>query len=201
MINSLLKTAIIIQVNCPSLFPYDINEMKGLAKTAGYNIYHIITQKLEHINPKFFLGKGKVELINIGIENFFYNHHQNHHHVEEILESEEFDENGNPFEEYENKEDNIEFDFPETVNKRKDITIIFNNRLGNMHRLNLTKIWGVDVVDRDELVLEIFERHAQTHESKLQIELARLNLETNIITWIHFLNGFLVCHHWNLNRR
>ncbi len=184
MINSSLKTAIIVQVNCPSLIPYDINEMKGLAKTAGYNIFNIIIQKLEHISPKFFLGKGKVESINIGIDNFFYNRHQyqqKHHRGESLLESEEFDENGNPFEEYENKEDDIEFDFPETVHKRKDITIIFNNRLGNMHRLNLTKIWDVNVVDRDELVLEIFERHAQTHESKLQIELARLNLETNII--------------------
>jgi len=50
-----------------------------------------------------------------------------------------------------------------------------------MHRLNLSKVWDLKVIDRDELVLEIFEKHAQTHESKLQIELARLNLETNII--------------------
>ena len=181
MINSLLKTAIIIQVNCPSLIPYDINEMKGLAKTAGYNINNIITQNLEHISAKFFLGKGKVELINARIDNFFHNHPP----VENILESEELEEfqeeNGNPFEEYENKEDDIELDFPETVHKRKDITIIFNNRLGNMHRLNLSKVWDLKVIDRDELVLEIFEKHAQTHESKLQIELARLNLETNII--------------------
>jgi len=180
MINSSLKTAIIIQVNCPSLIPYDINEMKGLAKTAGYNINIIIAQNLEHINPKFFLGRGKVEIINAGLDNFFFNNRHDQYN-EKLLESEEFDENGNPFEEYENQEDNIEFDFPETIHKRKDITIIFNNRLGNMHRLNLTKIWDLKVVDRDELVLEIFERHAQTHESKLQIELARLNLETNII--------------------
>ena len=184
MINSLLKTAIIVQVNCPSLIPYDISEMKGLAKTAGYNINDIITQKLDHINPKFFLGRGKVEIINQGIDNFFLNQYHGGSQLESenSEDSEEFlEENGNPFEEYENKEDDIEFDFPEKVHKRKDITIIFNNRLGNMHRLNLTKIWDVNVVDRDELVLEIFERHAQTHESKLQIELARLNLETNII--------------------
>ena len=181
MINSSLKTAIIIQVNCPSVFPYDINEMKGLVKTAGYNISEIITQKLDHISPKFFLGRGKVELINIGLDNFFYNHH----HAKMIPKSEELedfmDEEGNPFEEYENKEDTVEFDFPETIHKRKDITIIFNNRIGNMHRLNLSKVWDLKVIDRDELVLEIFEKHAQTHESKLQIELARLNLETNII--------------------
>ena len=107
MINSLLKTAIIIQVNCPSVFPYDINEMKGLAKTAGYNINNIITQKLEHISPKFFLGKGKVDIINTGIDSFFYNQH----HAQKNSESEELeeliDENGNPFEEYENKEEEI----------------------------------------------------------------------------------------------
>ncbi|MHA1767895.1 MAG: GTPase, partial [Promethearchaeota archaeon] len=181
MINSLLKTAIIIQVNCPSLISYDINEMKGLAKTAGYNVCNIISQKLDHINPKFFLGRGKVELINSGIENFFNNFHRFH----SLLNSEELEEfneeNSNPFKEYENQDDNIEFEFPETVHKRKDITIIFNNRLGNMHRLNLSKVWDLKVIDRDELVLEIFEKHAQTHESKLQIELARLNLETNII--------------------
>ena len=66
-------------MNCPPLIPYDINEMKGLAKTAGYSINIIIAQKLEHINPKFFLGRGKVELINAGLDEFFYNNHHIHH--------------------------------------------------------------------------------------------------------------------------
>lgn len=97
---------------------------------------------------------------------------------------EDIKEKFNPFEDYGDEDFNsniYEFDFPETIHNRKDITIIFNNRLGNMQRLNLTKAWDVKVIDRDEIVLEIFEQHAQTYESKLQIELARLNLETNII--------------------
>ncbi len=59
--------------------------------------------------------------------------------------------------------------------------MIFNNRLGNMQILNLEKLWKVRVINRDQVVLEIFEKNPRTREAQLQIELARIGLETSRI--------------------
>jgi len=39
----------------------NIKELNGLAETAHYNVISIVSQKLTRINPKSFIGKGKVE--------------------------------------------------------------------------------------------------------------------------------------------
>lgn len=45
--------------------------------------------------------------------------------------------------------------------------------------MNLSDSFHLKVIDRDLLILEIFEQNAQTRESQLQIKLARLNLEVS----------------------
>ena len=39
----------------------NLKELNRLAKTAHYNVISIVSQKLTRINPKSFIGKGKVE--------------------------------------------------------------------------------------------------------------------------------------------
>ena len=39
----------------------NLKELNGLAVTAHYNVISIVSQKLTRINPKSFIGKGKVE--------------------------------------------------------------------------------------------------------------------------------------------
>ena len=39
----------------------NLKELNGLAETAYYNVISIVSQKLTRINPKSFIGKGKVE--------------------------------------------------------------------------------------------------------------------------------------------
>ncbi|HIN87572.1 MAG TPA: GTPase HflX [Nitrospinaceae bacterium] len=41
----------------------NLKELKGLTETAHYNVISIVSQKLTRINPKSFIGKGKVEEI------------------------------------------------------------------------------------------------------------------------------------------
>ena len=41
----------------------NLKELNGLAETAHYNVISIVSQKLTRINPKSFIGKGKVEEI------------------------------------------------------------------------------------------------------------------------------------------
>ena len=55
--------------------------------------------------------------------------------------------------------------------------IIFDNELKPLQAYNLAKETGVEVIDRFQLILEIFARRASTTEAKLQIELAKLRYE------------------------
>jgi len=55
--------------------------------------------------------------------------------------------------------------------------VCFGNDLKIIQIYNLAKITGVEVIDRLQLILEIFVRRASTREAKLQIELARLRYE------------------------
>jgi GTP-binding protein HflX len=59
--------------------------------------------------------------------------------------------------------------------KRHNINlVVFYNYLRSSQKLNLIRAIGVDVVDRYEITLEIFDRMASDSLSKLQIEAARL---------------------------
>lgn len=52
--------------------------------------------------------------------------------------------------------------------------VIFDNDLSPAQARNLEKAIGVKVLDRSELILDIFATRAQTAESRLQVELAQL---------------------------
>ena len=52
--------------------------------------------------------------------------------------------------------------------------VVFNNNLSPAQTRNLEQALGVKVLDRTEVILDIFSGHAQTHESRLAVELAQL---------------------------
>lgn len=52
--------------------------------------------------------------------------------------------------------------------------VIFDNNLSPAQGRNLEEATGAVIVDRSELILDIFNTHAQTYEAKLQVELAQL---------------------------
>ena len=53
--------------------------------------------------------------------------------------------------------------------------VIFSGELSPSQLRNLEEIMPVKVIDRTELILDIFSQRAQTREGKLQVELAQLN--------------------------
>lgn len=53
-------------------------------------------------------------------------------------------------------------------------TVIFDNELSPAQLRNLEKALGRKVLDRTQLILDIFARRARTREGKLQVELAQL---------------------------
>jgi GTP-binding protein HflX len=65
--------------------------------------------------------------------------------------------------------------------------VVFNHSLSPAQGRNLEKELNRRVMDRTELILEIFSQRAQTNEGKLQVELAQLqHLSTRLVRgWTH----------------
>ena len=65
--------------------------------------------------------------------------------------------------------------------------VVFDNDLAPAQARNLEKALGARVLDRTELILDIFARHARTREARLQVELAQLQYLLPRLTrlWSH----------------
>ena len=66
-------------------------------------------------------------------------------------------------------------------------TVLFDQAISPAQQRNLERVLEVPVADRTALILEIFAQRAQSHEGKLQVELARLQyLATRLVRrWSH----------------
>ena len=53
-------------------------------------------------------------------------------------------------------------------------TVIFSHDLSGTHQRNLEEVIGKKTIDRTQLILDIFARHAKSPEGKMQVELAQL---------------------------
>lgn len=65
--------------------------------------------------------------------------------------------------------------------------LIFNGALSPGQQRNLEQRWGLKVLDRTGLILEIFGRRAQTREGRLQVDLAHLTYQKSrlVRSWTH----------------
>ena len=65
--------------------------------------------------------------------------------------------------------------------------VIFNHPLSPAQQRNLERLLKINVVDRTSLILDIFAQRAQSHEGKVQVELAQLqHLATRLVRgWTH----------------
>ena len=61
------------------------------------------------------------------------------------------------------------------VKKLSAEKVIFENELHARQTYNLANITNVEIIDRFQLILEIFAKRASTKEAQLQIQLARLH--------------------------
>jgi GTP-binding protein HflX len=65
--------------------------------------------------------------------------------------------------------------------------VIVNATVSPVQQRNLERAWGVKVLDRTALILEIFGERAQTREGRLQVELAHLTYQRSrlVRSWTH----------------
>jgi len=125
------STEKVILVGCQTTddtarFEYSMEELASLTETAHGQVVASITQNRDRIHPSTYIGKGKVEEL-------------------EVL-AEEMD---------------------------VDI-IIFNDELSPSQVRNLSKNIEARIIDRTQLILDIFAGRARSKEGKLQVELAQL---------------------------
>ena len=75
----------------------------------------------------------------------------------------------------------------EMVQDREATLVVFDNDLSPAQGRNLEKELDVNVLDRTELILDIFAKHASTRQSRLQVELAQLQYLLPRLTrlWSH----------------
>lgn len=103
-----------------------LDEIRGLATTAGALVVGSITQKRQEIHSGTYIGKGKLT------------------ELQELVKLTDAD------------------------------VVIFDNDLAPGQVRKLEQLSGVKVIDRSELILDIFATRARTPEAKLQVELAQL---------------------------
>lgn len=103
-----------------------LDEISGLAKSAGTDVLGGVVQRRESPDPKTFLGKGKV------------------------------------------------VELKQLVEMHKADLVVFDNNLSPSQTRNLEKAVGTKVIDRTELILDIFASNARTREARLAVELAQL---------------------------
>ena len=75
----------------------------------------------------------------------------------------------------------------QVVEEHQADVVLFNHRLSPAQERNIERLVCCRVIDRTGLILDIFAQRAQTHEGKLQVELAQLrHLSTRLIRgWTH----------------
>jgi GTP-binding protein HflX len=123
------ERAVLVSVALPSRpwFGDDpLDELRGLATTAGARVVGELMQKREHVVPSTYVGKGKVE------------------ELTGLVQAQDAD------------------------------VVIFDNDLSPAQVRSLEKATNAKVIDRSELILDIFATRARTHEARLQVELAQL---------------------------
>ena len=116
-----------------------LTELANLATTAGAEVVGAEWQNRRHVDPNWYVGKGKAE---------------------ELAQAKS--ETG--------------FDL-----------LVADDELSPGQQKALESLLNVKVIDRSRLILDIFALHAQTHEGRLQVELAQLEYQLPRLTrlWTH----------------
>ncbi|TMV50299.1 GTPase HflX [Paenibacillus mesophilus] len=106
---------------------YSLDELISLAESAGVEVLHSAVQAKDSIDPKWFIGKGKVE------------------------------------------------ELRDVADRLGANTAIFDQELSGAQVRNLERALDLKIIDRTQLILDIFAQRAKTSEGFLQVELAQLS--------------------------
>lgn len=143
----------------------NVIELTRLLKTLGYEVVGVVSQKARHLRPGTVFGQGKLyELAGYtGGTGVVPSGAKNAKEDDEVEEAEEPEE----------PEDTEEIEQLTGRVPHADVVVI-DHEISPRQARNLELACNADVLDRSGVIVEIFHRHAQTREARLQVEIARL---------------------------
>jgi GTP-binding protein HflX len=139
-----------------------LEELGRLVKTLGYEVVGTVSQKREGTGAGSVLGSGKLaELAALTGGTG-------------VVGSMAPRPKSKARQRFEGAEDASEPAEPDPAAARKPEFVIVDHELSPSQIRNLERATGAQVLDRTGVIVEIFHRHANTREAKLQVEMARL---------------------------
>ncbi len=149
-------------------------ELGRLVHTLGYDVVGEVTQRRDRMAPGAVLGEGKLLELAGWTGGSGVVPAGPRKSASKARERWEAEEEGDA--EPEPPPDEFEGEFtsaPESA-RRADLVVV-DHELSPSQARNLERATGVEVLDRTGVIVEIFHRHAQSREARLQVEIARLN--------------------------
>ncbi|WP_426954247.1 GTPase HflX [Muricoccus radiodurans] len=139
-----------------------LEELGRLVKTLGYEVVGTVSQRREGTGAASVLGSGKLtELAALTGGTG-------------VVGSMAPPPRSNARQRFEDPEDTTPTAKPEADLVRRPEFVIVDHELSPSQIRNLERATGAQVLDRTGVIVEIFHRHANTREAKLQVEMARL---------------------------
>ena len=144
-----------------------LEELGRLVKTLGYEVIGTVSQKREGTGAGLLLGSGKLaELAALTGGSGVVGSMAPAPKSKARKRFESLAETNDPAE--------YDPDGPDESVTRKPEFVIVDHELSPSQIRNLERATGAQVLDRTGVIVEIFHRHANTREAKLQVEMARL---------------------------
>ena len=139
-----------------------LEELGRLVKTLGYEVVGEVSQRRDGTGAGALLGSGKLaELAALTGGSG-------------LIESTAPKPRSKARERFEGAAASVEEDAETEAGERKPEFVIVDHELSPSQIRNLERATGAQVLDRTGVIVEIFHRHANTREAKLQVEMARL---------------------------
>jgi GTP-binding protein HflX len=152
----------------------DLAELARLVKTLGYDAVATVSQRRDGLASGTVLGTGKLKelaqltggsgVIASGAQDRTSKARERWEATDASLEEPEAEEAAPPPE-----------DAPDEVVAQRPTMVVVDHELSPSQLRNLEKATGVQVLDRTGVIVDIFHRHARSHEARMQVEIARLN--------------------------
>lgn len=186
MTTDLKKTrpkAVLVGVQLPGVSDVEhrasLDELERLCHTLGFDTVAKISQVRKALQKGTVLGTGKLrelakvtggsgEIDNPAQPKLTKAKLRQIEEAEEALEAELDDL-------YDDEEAEEDSEIDPSLEGVKASVVVFDNEISPNQMRNIESATGVEVLDRAGVIVEIFSRHAQTREARLQVEIAKLN--------------------------
>ncbi len=179
------KTAVIAAVQLPQVSDSDhkghIAELSRLLDTLGYEVVGVVSQRRNGLGAAAIFGTGKlIELAAYTggtgvVPSAAPNAGKSKARSDRGDEDEEEDEDEEPAEDNEEPVDAVTLapPHPDGAYPHADV-VVLDHEISPRQARNLEKATEAEVLDRTGVIVDIFHRHANTREARLQVEIARL---------------------------